>query len=144
MIKRLHLTAAVIGLLTILVFWTSTVLAELSGSESLIVLVKQTIPWGFLILVPALATAGITGFSMAKGATNARIKAKKRRMPFIAGTGLLILIPAALYLDALATRGDIGSLFYAVQALELLAGATNITLMSLNLRDGLRLSHAVR
>ncbi|MEV5574324.1 hypothetical protein AB0L06_30180 [Spirillospora sp. NPDC052269] len=61
-------------------------------------------------------------------------------MPFIAANGLLILVPAALYLDRLASRGGFGTLFYAVQALELTAGAANLTLMSLNLRDGLRLT----
>jgi hypothetical protein len=61
-------------------------------------------------------------------------------MPFIAGNGLLILIPAALFLDRLASRGEFGALFYAVQTLELIAGAVNLTLMSLNARDGLRLT----
>ena len=61
-------------------------------------------------------------------------------MPFIAGNGLLILAPVALYLDRLASRGEFGTLFYAVQAVELIAGAVNLTLMSLSLRDGLRLT----
>jgi hypothetical protein len=34
--------------------------------------------------------------------------------------------------------------FVAVQALELLAGALNITLLSLNMRDGLRLRRPAR
>ena len=61
-------------------------------------------------------------------------------MPFIAANGVLILIPCALYLAALASRGEFGGGFYAVQALELAAGAVNLTLMSLNIRDGVRLS----
>jgi hypothetical protein len=140
MLKRLHLTAATAGFLTILTFWISTVLAELSGSYSLITTVKQTIPWGFLILVPALAITGATGFSAAGSSSEPRIRAKRHRMPFIAGNGLLILIPAALFLDRLASRGEFGALFYAVQTLELIAGAVNLTLMSLNARDGLRLT----
>jgi hypothetical protein len=39
-----------------------------------------------------------------------------------------------------ASRGDFGSLFHAVQAVELIAGAINLALMSLNIRDGLRLT----
>jgi hypothetical protein len=61
-------------------------------------------------------------------------------MPFIAGNGLLILIPAALYLDRLATRAEFGAVFYAVQILELIAGAVNLVLMTLNACDGLRLT----
>jgi hypothetical protein len=36
------------------------------------------------------------------------------------------------------------ALFYAVQALELAAGAVNIALLSLNMRDGLRMTGRLR
>jgi hypothetical protein len=129
-----------IGFLAILTFWTSTVLSELSGSAQAVSAVKQAIPWGFLILVPALIVAGGSGFRMAGASQDSRILGKKRRMPFIAANGLLILIPCALCLAALASRGEFGNMFYAVQALELVAGAVNLTLMSLNIRDGVRLT----
>ena len=60
-------------------------------------------------------------------------------MPFIAANGLLILIPSALFLAAKARAGEFDASFDVVQALELLAGATNIALLSLNMRDGLKL-----
>ena len=140
MLKRNHPIAGITGFLTILTFWTSTVASELFGSVETIATVKQTIPWGFLILVPALAIAGASSFRMAGASSKPRIASKKRRMPFIAGNGLLILIPAALYLARLASRGEFGTLFYAVQAVELADGAINLALMSLNIRDGLRLT----
>jgi hypothetical protein len=62
-------------------------------------------------------------------------------MPFIAGNGLLILLPAALLLERWAAAGNLGGMFYAVQALELLAGATNLLLIGLSIRDGVRLRH---
>ena len=65
---------------------------------------------------------------------------KKQRMPFIVGNGLLILIPSALYLAMRASRGEFDSVFYGVQAVELLAGAVNLALMSLNIRDRFRLT----
>lgn len=141
---RSHLSAAVLGFVTILTFWTATVLSELSGSQTLVVAVKQAIPWGLLILIPALITTGATGFAMARTDSTPTIRAKKRRMPFIAANGLLILTPCALYLDALASRGDLGTTFVTVQAIELVAGALNITLMARNARDGLRLSGRLR
>lgn len=143
MLRRLHPIAGLIGFLTILTFWVSTVTVELFGSQSAVTTVKQAIPWGLLVLVPALAITGATGFSMSRGSSGPRILAKKRRMPLIAGNGLLILIPSVLYLDRLASRGDFGAAFYAVQTLELIAGAVNLTLMSLNARDGLRLTGRV-
>ncbi len=140
MLKQIHAIAGMIGFLTILTFWASTVLSELSGSAQAISAVKQAIPWGFLILAPALIVTGASGFQTAGASANGKILTKKRRMPFIAGNGLLILIPCALYLAMLASRGQFGASFYTVQAVELLAGAVNLTLMSLNIRDGLLLT----
>ncbi len=140
MLKRIHPIAGVISFLTILTFWTSTVLSELFGSADMVAAVKETIPWGFLILVPALGITGVSGFRIAGASLEPRILKKKRRMPFIAGNGLLILVPAALYLAALASREEFGSVFYGIQAIELIAGAANLTLISLNIRDGLYLT----
>ncbi len=140
MLRRIHPVAGIIAFLTILTFWSSTVVAELFGSVETITFVKQAIPWGFLVLVPALAITGASGFWLAGTSSEPTIVGKKRRMPFIAGNGLLILIPVALYLARLASRGEFDSLFYGVQAVELVAGAVNLSLMSLNIRDGLRLA----
>lgn len=140
MLKIIHPIAGIIGFLTILTFWTSTVASELFGSLETVVAVKRAIPWGLLILVPALAIAGASGFKLAGASSDRRVIGKKRRMPFIAGNGLFILIPTALYLAALASRGELGALFYGVQAIELIAGAVNLSLMSLNIRDGFRLT----
>jgi hypothetical protein len=87
-----------------------------------------------------LAMAGASGFLMSRGSVDPRILRKRRRMQFIAGNGILILAPTAFILAALAGRHDFGVGFYALQAVELIAGATNLTLMSFNIRDGLRLS----
>jgi hypothetical protein len=65
-------------------------------------------------------------------------------MPVIAGNGLLILVPAALVLDRWAAAGAFDARFYVVQALELVAGGTNLTLRELNMLDGLRLSGRLR
>lgn len=140
MLRRVHLVAGAVGFLTILTFWITTTVSELFGSAQSITAVKLAIPWGFLLLVPALALTGATGFRLAGASRNPQVLRKKRRMPFIAANGLLVLVPAALYLALLASRGDFGGVFYAVQAIELAAGALNITLMALNIRDGLRLT----
>jgi hypothetical protein len=43
-----------------------------------------------------------------------------------------------------ASAGSFDATFYAVQLLELAAGATNVTLLALNVRDGLRLAGRLR
>ncbi len=140
MIRLAHRAAGMIGFLTILTFWTSTVVSEAFGTLSAVAAVKLAIPWGFLVLIPALAVAGATGFRMAGASTSPRILRKKQRMPFIAANGVLILIPAAFYLAWLASQGAFGTTFYIVQGIELIAGAVNLTLMGLNIRDGMRMT----
>lgn len=142
--KTIHPIAGTLAILTIAIFWLSTAFSELFGSPALITAVKSAIPWGFLVLVPALAGAGGTGFALAKGRHGGLVAAKSKRMPFIAANGVLVLIPSALFLASKARAGAFDNSFYAVQALELAAGATNITLLSLNMRDGLRLKNRFR
>ncbi len=68
------------------------------------------------------------------------VGAKKKRMPFVAANGLLVLLPAAIYLQHLASIESFDTTFYVIQAIELAAGFTNLTLMGLNIRDGLRMT----
>ncbi len=142
--KIIHPLAGAIAILTIVIFWLSTAVVELIGSAAAIVAVKTTIPWGFLLLIPALAAAGGSGLALAAGRRGGFIGAKLKRMPFIAANGVLILIPSALYLAFKARAGEIDASFDAVQALELAAGATNIALLGLNMRDGLRMKGWLR
>lgn len=144
MLKIIHPIAGALALLTILTFWTSTAIAELFGIHATITTVKSLIPWGFLILVPAMAAAGGTGFKIGGKWHGKLVTAKKKRMPIIAANGILVLIPAALFLSWKAQAGQFDTTFYAVQLIELVAGATNITLLGLNMRDGLRMTAARR
>ncbi len=144
MLKIIHPIAGVLAILTIATFWLSTAVAELFASHTVVASVKMAIPWGFLLLIPALAAAGGSGFALAKGRRGGLIGAKIKRMPIIAGNGILVLIPSALYLASKASAGEFDTAFYAVQALELVAGAANITLLGLNMRDGLKMKGRFR
>jgi CDGSH-type Zn-finger protein len=140
MIRRIHAAAGVIGFLCILAFWTSTVASELFGSHETSAAVKHAVLWGMWLLVPSMAAAGGTGFKLLGSRTDALALAKKRRMMVIGPNGVLMLIPCAFYLANLAAKGQFTATFYAVQVIELLAGLVNLTLMGLNIRDGLRLT----
>lgn len=144
MTKIIHPVAGALALLTIATFWLSTALSELFASQATIVAVKTAIPWGFLVLIPALAATGGSRFARAKGRRAGLIGAKIKRMPLIAANGILVLIPAALFLATKARVAEFDTVFYAVQALELVAGAANITLLGLNMRDGLRMTGRLR
>ena len=142
--QKLHAIAGVTGFLIILTFWTSTVVSEIFGAPQTIAQVKSMILWGMFGLIPAMAIAGGSGMAMGGRRKDAPARAKKKRMPFIAANGLLILLPAAFFLEAQASRGIFDTVFYIVQGIELFAGAVNLTMMGLNIRDGLRMSRRRR
>ncbi|SEK06237.1 hypothetical protein SAMN05518849_1416 [Sphingobium sp. AP50] len=139
MLKLMHPVAGAVAILLISGFWLSTAVVELFGTHSQIVTVKTLIPWGFLFLIPALAATGASGLVLAKGRRSGLIGIKMKRMPFVAANGLLILVPAAFFLAYKATSRQFDTNFAIVQMIELLAGAANLTLLSLNMRDGFRM-----
>ena len=141
---KVHAIAGIIGFLAIATFWITTLLSELFGAPASITSVKHFILWGMLVLIPAMAVTGGSGFSLSGGRSGRLINTKKKRMPIIGANGLLILIPCAFFLAAKADAGEFDIVFYAVQGLELIAGAANLTLMGLNIRDGLRLTGRLR
>jgi hypothetical protein len=144
LVAAVHRIAGFTAFATIILFWTSTVLAEALGGGSTIALVKQAILWGMLVLVPAMAVLGGSGFRLGGKNVAPVIARKRRRMPFIALNGILVLVPAAFFLAARAAAAQFDAAFYAVQGLELAAGAANIVLMSLSIRDGLALTRKRR
>lgn len=137
---KIHIFAGVLSFLFIASFWTSTVVSELFLSQSAITSVKIAVTYAFIALIPCMAVTGATGFAMGGKSTFPILVAKRRRMPIIGANGLLVLIPAAIYLSAKAQAGEFDTWFYVVQGLELLAGATNLFLMGLNIRDGRQMS----
>jgi hypothetical protein len=138
LLRTLHPIAGSTALVTIATFLAATITTELWGSTDAIVTVKTLIPWGLLVLIPALALAGGTGFALDRA--SGRATAKARRMRIIAANGLLVLVPAAFFLAMKATAGELDFAFYTVQVVEILAGTVNLTLIIRNVRDGLALS----
>lgn len=138
---KVHAGAASLALVFIATFWTSTVVTELFLSAAAVPWVKQGIAYALLGFVPLIAITGASGFAMGGKSIFPLIVVKRRRMIFIAGLGLLVLVPSAIFLSVRAQAGTFDGTFYSVQALELIAGAVNLVLIGLNFRDGLRLRH---
>ncbi|MDJ0939800.1 MAG: hypothetical protein QNJ00_08540 [Woeseiaceae bacterium] len=142
--QRIHAIAGVIGFATIAVFWLSTAISELFGSPADVATVKTAILWGLIVLIPALAITGGSGMALGRGRSGPLIQLKQKRMPFIALNGLLILVPSAVFLANRASAGVFDAWFYGIQGLELLAGIINLSLMGMNIRDGLKMSGRLR
>lgn len=143
--SAVHAAAGTLALLLVAGFWTSTLVSELFLGSEAVVTVKQAIArYGLIALVVAMAATGGSGFALGKDRKGRLIEEKKKRMPFIGANGLLVMIPAALFLSMKATAGEFDALFYGVQAVELAVGAVQLTLLSRNFRAGLRLSGRLR
>jgi hypothetical protein len=136
---KIHAFAGALALITICIFWTATATTELLGGVEAITAIKNGILAGMLVLVPSMAVAGASGFSLGKGWRSPAVLRKKLRMKIIAANGVLILVPSAVFLASKAGAGEFDTAFVTVQAIELIAGAANITLLSLNMLDGLAL-----
>jgi hypothetical protein len=143
-VGRAHIVAAIVAFLTIAAFWTSTALSEAFAGPETIAAVKAGILYGMTVLIPAMIVAGATGYRLGGKSAAPIVAAKRRRMPFIALNGLLVLVPCAIFLAGKAARMEFDAVFYAVQAVELVAGGVNIALMGLNMRDGFRLTRKRR
>lgn len=137
--RRVHPIAAGLATLCILTFLTATLATEATGDAAAITAGKTGILWGLIVLIPALAATGATGFLLGRGRHDGLVRAKRRRMPLIALNGLVILVPAAVFLADRARAGALDGVFYGIQAVEIVAGLANLALLGLSFRDGRRL-----
>jgi hypothetical protein len=144
LLVKIHAAAGMAAAVTIAVFWTSTVAVELFGSPASVATVKTGIAWAMFGMVPMMAAVGITGARLAGTNPKGVVAAKLKRMKIIAANGLCVLVPSAIFLALRANEGVFDNLFIAVQAAELAAGAVNLALMVVNVRDGFRLSGRLR
>lgn len=136
-----HRIAAILATLVMAAFFASTVLVEMFGSAQAVASVKAWIVTpGLWILIPAMAVTGGSGFFLSRTRQGRLPQVKGKRMRWIAANGVLVLVPCAILLDRWAAAGAIDATFYVVQTMELMAGAVNLCLMGLNVRDGLRLA----
>ena len=137
----IHRFAASVSILCIALFFSATIFVELLGTAESIAIVKSLIVWpGLFILVPAIALTGGSGFALAQSRNGKLVEQKKKRMPFVGVNGIFVLVPCAIFLDRWASSGSFDTYFYIVQCVELLAGAINLVLMGMNMKDGLRMN----
>lgn len=136
----IHAMAGSTAMLIIACFWTSTLVSEVFLDQVAVVAVKHAIVDGLLLLVPFMAVTGGSGFALGKTRKGRLLDQKKKRMAIIGANGLFVMIPAAIFLNAKAAAGEFDALFYVVQAVELVVGVVQLTLMGRNFLDGLKLA----
>ena len=141
-LRTLHAAASTLGLVIVALFLLSSLAAEVLGDPAGIVRVKTAIFRALFVLAPVMAVAGATGSRLAGPSRAPVIQRKMRRMRLAGINALLVLVPCAVTLYWLAIHGRFGAAFTAVQVVELMAGAANLVLLGLNLRDGLAMRSA--
>ncbi|WEM45143.1 hypothetical protein PTW35_18795 (plasmid) [Photobacterium sp. DA100] len=136
----IHRCAGAIALCLILTFFLSSLAVDLAGTHAQIAMVKQGILYCVGLLILAMMVTGISAKKLYPGKAKGILATKQLRMKLAAANGLLILLPAAVMLAQWSAAGQFDLWFWRLQGLELIAGATNATLLGLNIRDGLRIA----
>jgi len=135
-VRSLHLAASLTAVAIVALFLAATLAAEVVGGDAPTE-VKHWIARAVVVLVPVMAAAALSGRRLAGGSRAAPVRRKLRRTQVAAAIGVLVLGPCALALDHLSGRDDVDTTLAIVQLIELVAGASNLALLSLNVRDGL-------
>ncbi|MBN9886813.1 hypothetical protein [Salipiger abyssi] len=133
----IHGASGAAALLVVASFWSLAFVSEFFAATDTVILLRQIILYALPLLVLALASAGGSGARLAGRSKAPQIVAKMARMRVAALNGVLVLIPAAVFLGLRAQAGDLSDAFGYVQLLELCAGALNIVLLGLNMRAGM-------
>ncbi len=135
----LHAVAGVVGFLLALTFVTSTVVSLSIQNMQAVAIVKTAIFGGMFALILALLGAGASGVSLLGKRTDSLALTKQRRGPIAFMTSFFVLLPSATFLWWRASGSPLDTLFYVVQAVELAGSSVVLTMIGLNIRDGLAL-----
>lgn len=136
---NIHVAATIIAILTISSFFMASLIAELSGSVTLIKTVKETILLALPLMVIAMPTVALSGNRLAGKSQHPIVVAKQKRMRFIAINGVC-LIGLACFLYYRSHYQTIDGIFLTAQIAEFALGLTNLVLIGLNTRSGFQLS----
>ena len=101
--------------------------------------VKRVILMFVPVLMLSMIATGLTANKLYPGILKGQFKIKQIRLKIAAANGVLILLPAAIVLARWSELSEFGVLYWTVQALEIIVGLINITMIGLNIRDGIRL-----
>ncbi|MBD2757456.1 hypothetical protein [Spirosoma validum] len=136
---KIHIAATLVAILTIGSFLTASLVAELSGSETVIKNIKEAILFALPLLLVAMPAVALSGNKLAGKSNHPIVLAKQKRMRFITLNGLC-LIGLAFFLYYRSHYQAIDGIFFITQIAEFGLGLTNLVLLGLNSRSGVQLS----
>ncbi|QUM77156.1 hypothetical protein HWV00_13440 [Moritella sp. 24] len=143
-LKNIHKIAASLAFILIATFQVSTILADTFATERLIADVKSTILVFVPVLMLAMMATGISANKLYTGTMKGVFKTKQTRMKIAAINGIFVLLPAAVILARWSEQGQFDTLYWTVQGIEIITGLVNLTMIGLNIRDGIRLGRKAK
>lgn len=143
-LRIVHILAGIAAFAMVARFLATTLWVELAGTPFAIAAAKGWIVTRLPFLIVCFMLVGGTGFFLSNRKPAGLAATKMNRMKIIAATGIFILVPAALFLNWKVRDAAPDAAFYLVQGIEIAAGAVNLTLLFLNMRDGLKMRGRLR
>ena len=138
-VVKAHIIGSIIAAITITMFFTFSLIAEIKGDETFIKQVKEGILFSLPLLLVAMPMLNITGNKLAGESQNPIVLAKRRRMKFVLANGIT-LISLACFLYYRSHYQAIDGIFLTAQIAEFTLGLTNLTLIGINIKNGIQLS----
>lgn len=138
-IVRTHFIATIVAAITILTFFSFSLIAEIKGDVEFIKSVKAFILYALPIMILAMPMLKITGDKLAGKSTNSIVLVKKKRMKLMMLNGIG-LISLAVFLYYRSHFHTIDNVFLIAQIAEFGFGLCNLTLIALNTKSGMELS----
>ena len=129
--------AEILAISTILIFFLTSLYAEVTGNPNTILSVKTFIIFAIPLMLIFMPTIAITGKKMIKLSDSQLLKNKANRIKWIALNGIgLMILAVVLYLRAKNHQIDATM---ALQLMEFCFGIINISILSLMIRDSFRI-----
>ncbi len=138
-ILKAHIGATIVAAITIITFFSLSLVAEIKGDISFIQRIKALILYALPILVVTMPVLKFTGDKLAAKSKSPMVLAKKKRMKLIGINGM-VLISMAVFLYYRSHYQSIDQLFLIAQMMEFGFGLGNLTLIALSAKDGRQLS----
>jgi cytochrome bd-type quinol oxidase subunit 1 len=138
-ILNFHIAGSMVAVITIGVFFFSSLASAFYYDKDFTFLVKSGIFYTLPILLISMPMVVITGNKLAGNSVHPLLLEKKKRMKFIGINGVLLVMIACL-LFYWAKKSDYSQAFTIIQVLELLLGFINLLLLIKNFQTGRKLS----
>lgn len=136
----LHASAGVCALIMLLAYFVGTTITVLLYTPQDMILVEQTILQSMWVYIPLILIAGAIGLLLGNKRKGLIVEAKKRRMFLVVVFSLFGLLPNCYLLANNLLKDEQVIVLFVLQAIEFAVEIISITLLILNLRDGIRLT----